>query len=306
MPQDGITRKPAENPAVHRALWTVDPPYEGRDVANLQRALIDRLRSRGIGKDEVPVATHGKFTYATALAAIEAQYLLGASSITYLKRDDDWHRCLTIGAQRIIRDPDSRDETQLKRARERRAQLERGPRYYRELLRSHEGSPLAEGGGAAAALAYARKHIGVTESPSGSNWGGPIVGWIRAAGYDSPVPWCGCFVNACVIAAGVASGAGWIGYTPSIVNRAKAGTDGWSWHADGKPGDLALFDTPGGDIAVHVGLVEKADGGGTYQTIEGNTSSGSTGSQANGGGVFRRHRSTAGIFRIVGFARPPY
>lgn len=305
MPKDGIPRSSSADPTVHRELWTLDPPMEGRDVANLQRAIIDRLRPRGIGRNDVPVATHGKFTYQTALAAIEAQYFLGLASETYLKHDDEWHRCVTIGAQRAIRDPAARTRVQLDRAKERRGQLEKGPRYYLDLLRQHEGG-IPRTTGPDAALAFASKHVGVTEQPAGSNWGPHIEGWIRAAGYVGPVPWCGCFVNACLMAAGLPSGAGWIGYTPSIVTRAKSGIEGWSWHGVGEPGDLALFDTPGGDSAVHVGIVEKRLSTSTYQSVEGNTSSGPGGSQANGGGVFRRERSTAGTFRIIGFARPPW
>jgi hypothetical protein len=305
MAQDGIDRQASEDPTEHRELWTVEPPMAGRDVANLQRGIRDRLRPRGIGSDEVPVAEHGKHTYLTGLAAIEAQYFLGLRSDTYLKHDDEWHRCVTIGAQQVIRDPEQhRTAEQRGRAKERRAQLDRGPRYYADLLRQHEDEP--SGKGADAALDYARGAIGVTESPAGSNWGGRITGWIKATGYNSPVPWCGCFTNACIMAAGVPSGAGWIGYTPYIVSRARNRVDGWSWHRDGKPGDLHLCDTPGGDPAVHVGIVEKSLGGGRYQVIDGNTSSGSGGSQANGGGVFRRVRSTSGNFRIIGFARPPY
>lgn len=307
MAQDGIAREPSNDPTAHRELWTVDPPLEGRDVANLQRAIIDRLRPRGISSDEVPVATHGHHTYATGLAAIEAQYFLGLRSDTYLKRDNEWHRCVTVGAQHIIRDPDPyRNAEHLHRARERRGQLDRGPRYYDDLLSQHEDEP--RGSGPDAALKYAAGAIGVTERPAGSNWGPRIEGWIRAAGYTSPVPWCGCFVNACLIAAGVPSGAGWIGYTPYIVSRARAGTGGWSWHGprSGRRGDLALFDTPGGDPAVHVAIVEDRRNATLYQTLEGNTSPGSSGSQANGGGVFRRARSTSGHFRVIGFARPPY
>ena len=297
---DGVKRTPSDDPTVHRALIAVDPPMSGRDVANVQRETRERLKARGI---DINVPDHGKFTVATALACVEAQYFLGLRSETFLMKDKHGHRVLTEGAQRVIRDPESRDQDQLDRAKERRAQAERGPRYYDELK-----AELGVGGGKgpAAALEFARKHIGVTESPAGSNSGPEIAKWTKATGYTCPVFWCGCFVNVCIMAGGLPSGAGWIGYTPYIVSRAKAGTGGWSWHASGKPGDLALFDTPGGDPAVHVAIVEKKLSDSSYQTIEGNTSAGDGGSQSNGGGVFRRVRSTQGNFRIIGFARPPY
>ena len=297
--QDGIDRIPSKDPTVNRPLIVVSPPMAGRDVANLQRAVRTRLQTRGI---DVPVPDHGKFTLATALACIEAQYFLGLRSDTYLKKDKHGHRVVTEGAQLVIRDPESREQVQLDRAKERQAQLERGPRFYEELAQELG----LTGSGAGDAIAFARKHIGTKEQPAGSNSGPKITPWCRAAGYMGAVPWCGCWVNACVMAGGVPSGAGWIGFTPAIVQRAKAAKGGWSWHTTGKPGDLALFDTPGGPTAVHVGLVEKQLSSSSYQTIEGNTSSGNMGSQDNGGGVFRRTRSTQGMFRIIGFARPPY
>lgn len=303
--KDGIKREASQDPSVHRDFVVLDPPLQGRDVANLNRAVKERLDARGV---DVPTPTHDKFTHAAAVAAVEAGYFLGLLSETYLKRErvgDEPRLMLTEGAQAIIRDPDKRSAEQLARAKERQGQLERGPRYYEDLAHA---AGITSGKGAAAALKFARDQIGTVERPPGSNWGPKIEGWIRAAGYTSPVPWCGCACNAFVMAGGVPSGAGWIGYTPAIVAHAKAGKGGWSWHGptSGQPGDLVLFDTPGGDPAVHVGMVEKKINDATYQTIEGNTSSGSGGSQSEGGGVFRRQRSTQGHFRIIGFARPPW
>lgn len=296
-----MARSASENPDVHRELIVMDPPMLGRDVANLQRNIEARLKSRGL-TDDVPVPTHGKFTHATWVAAVEAGYFLGLLATTYLATDKG-RGLSTEGAQTVIRDPETRTDEQLDRAKERKAQLDRGPRYYDDLARE-AGVP--NGKGAKAALAFAVKQIGTREQPAGSNWGPKISDWIKVTGYNSPVAWCGCYCNAVVIAGGVPSGAGWIGYTPAIVQRAKRSIGGWSWHSSGQPGDLALFDTPGGDPAVHVGIVEKKLSSTTYSTIEGNTSSGSVGSQSEGGGVYRRQRSTQGNFRIIGFARPDW
>lgn len=306
VPQDGIKRMSSQDPDVHRELVVVYPPMGGRDVAVLNHAVKARLDARGM---DIPTPTHGKFTHAAAVAAVEAGYFLGLRSDTYLRRTmvgGDPRLTVTEGAQTIIRNPDRRSDEQLARAKERQGQLERGPRYYEELAK--DGGDVMPGRGAKAAMAFAVKQLGTTESPPGSNWGPKIGAWIKAAGYVSPVPWCGCFANACIMAGGLPSGAGWIGYTPAIVGHARKGIGGWSWHgaADGRLGDLVLFDTPGGDPAVHVGVAEKQINAGTYQTIEGNTSSGSAGSQSEGGGVFRRTRSTSGHFRIIGFARPPW
>ncbi len=297
-----MLRKPSEDPTVHRELVVVDDPMLGRDVGNLNRATHDRLTARGLA-DDVPSPTHDKFTLAAALAAIEAGHWLGARSDTYL-RTDKGRRVATEGLQLMIRVPSARTDEQIERAKVRRRHADGGPAVYDKLAKEAG----ATGKGVDAALKFAAAQIGTTESPAGSNDGPKIRTWWQLSGYGSPVPWCGCFVNACIIAGGCENGKGWaIGFTPAIVAHAKAGTGGWSWHADGKLGDLALFDSgPGGAIAVHVGIVERQTGAGQYQTVEGNTSSGPGGSQSNGGGVFRRQRSTSGSFHIIGFARPPW
>jgi hypothetical protein len=296
-----VNRQASEDPTVHRELIVQDPPQSGRDVANLQRALRERLRSRGLA-DDVPVPTHGKFTHATWLACVEAGYFLGLESATYLRTDK---QCgvSTEGAQTYIRNPDRRNPEQLARAKARQGQLDEGPRYYDDLARKAAPSM---GRGPQAALAFAKNQLGTHETPAGSNWGGKVQDWIKLAGYAGPVPWCGCFVNACVVSAGIPNGKGWIGYTPAIIAHAKNGTGGWSWHAEGNPGDLVLFDTPGGDPAVHVGMVLKRIAHGHYLTREGNTSSGGGGSQDNGGVVAERDRVSSSGFSMVGFARPPW
>ena len=306
--KDGVKREFSDDPSVHRELWTVDPPMSGRDVRNLQRGLSDRLRPRGFTTKEIPIAAHGKFTYATAMAAIEAQYWLGLREDTYLKRDEHWHRCLTEGAQNIIRDPSKyRTDEILQRAKDRKGNLDEGPRYFDRLMKDLEDVPTKNG--ADAAVDWALAQVGTKEQPYGSNWGPKVSTWIKLAGYTSPVPWCGCFVNAALMAAGLPSGAGWIGYTPAIISHARRGVDGWRWvgPSQGRPGALALFDTPGGDSAVHVELCRKQLAPNRYSTIGGNTSDDNAGSQANGGMVATREdRYTTGPFRIIGFAIPPY
>ena len=71
-----------------------------------------------------------------------------------------------------------------------------------------------------------------------------------------------------------------------------------------KPGDVVLFDwnPSAGDGPDHVGIVEK-NCGSYLQTIEGNTSSGNSGSQSNGGGVYRRTRAWSTVYMII---RPVY
>jgi len=78
-------------------------------------------------------------------------------------------------------------------------------------------------------------------------------------------------------------------------------------------GDLVCYDFDGdGQFDDHIGLVVRVLGLGpvlTLQTVEGNTSSGDTGSQANGDGVFVRRRvvkrSSVAFVRIPGQAPEP-
>jgi hypothetical protein len=163
------------------------------------------------------------------------------------------------------------------------------------------------GGTVKVALDFARNHIGVTEHPAGSNRGPDIDPWERACGVIA-APWCGCFANACLVAAGFPN-LFWLRYCPSIEAKAKSSEGGWDWISSGgecQPGDLVLY---GSSIASHVGLVETVNGDRDTATLEGNTSNGPGGSQSNGGIVARRRRHEDGSlsgFPIRGYARPPW
>ncbi len=69
-----------------------------------------------------------------------------------------------------------------------------------------------------------------------------------------------------------------------------------------RPGDLVIFDWDGNGNTDHVGLVE-VNHGSYLQTIEGNTSGSSGGSQSAGNGVWRRTRS---LDVVAGIVRPSY
>lgn len=71
-----------------------------------------------------------------------------------------------------------------------------------------------------------------------------------------------------------------------------------------KPGDIVIFDWPGSRDGAndHVGFVE-LNKGSYIQTIEGNTSSGASGSQGNGGVVARRTRDWSVVQDVI---RPAY
>lgn len=147
-------------------------------------------------------------------------------------------------------------------------------------------------------LAVARGEIGNTENPSGSNRQKYSASMGRP-----PEPWCADFVVWCARQVGLNLPSE-SAYTPTMAQGfVKAGT----WHrgaAGPQPGDIVFFDFPDKTTGIqHVGIVEQIGLAGQVDTIEGNTSSGNSGSQDNGGGVYRRHR--AGTY-IVGYGRPPF
>lgn len=119
----------------------------------------------------------------------------------------------------------------------------------------------------------------------------------------SGVPYCAMFASYCLDWAGVPCAGMPSAYCPDIVNAGReAGCT--PYNEDAEPGDLVLFDWGGDGLADHVGIVEENHPDEGYMTtIEGNTSSGSAGSQSNGGVVARRQRGYGSICCVV---RPSY
>jgi hypothetical protein len=117
-------------------------------------------------------------------------------------------------------------------------------------------------------------------------------------------PWCDMAVSKWGADSGNADVVGHFAYCPSHVNWFKARGQ---WHtnaADAKAGDVVFFTWDGGPVADHVGVVRKdAAAGHDVPTIEGNTSSGTAGSQGNGDGCYERTRPRN---VILGFGRPAY
>jgi hypothetical protein len=146
-------------------------------------------------------------------------------------------------------------------------------------------------------LDTARSHLGYTETPAGSN----RTRFAAEARHANGYAWCLTFLVAVARRLGVTL-PDWGAYTPTMANAFKrAGR----WHTGTpQPGDWAFFDFPGDSKAriQHVGVVESADAK-SVTCIEGNTSSGSRGSQDNGGGVYRRTRPRS---HVVGYGRPAY
>ena len=140
-------------------------------------------------------------------------------------------------------------------------------------------------------LAVARKELGVKESPAGSNRT-KYGAWYGLDGQ----PWCMMFIQWVFAHAGV----------PLPVKTASCGAFMRAAQAHGRwvtsnyqPGDIVIYDFPGGGATDHCGIVEQLAGGGII-AIEGNTGSGN---DADGGQVQRRIRSNK---VILGAFRPAY
>lgn len=91
-------------------------------------------------------------------------------------------------------------------------------------------------------------------------------------------------------------------YVPSVEAFARKHSR-WVRFADLRPGDWIVFDWGRDGIGDHVAVATSRPSGTSIQTIEYNTSAGTTGSQSNGRGCWRRTRYAADI---RGGYRPPY
>ena len=281
-PDPGHAQDPTRPPApagTPRTFRLESPALRGRDVAAFQQLLNERFAAWNIDKR---IDVDGEYGPITRRAARQAVYALGISG-TELAHG------VTPELRSKLRRPSRRSPDEIAHATRRRGWLGR-------LRRQHQGQ------GAQAALAYARKHLGVVESPPSTNRGPLIDRWNRVTGTAPGSPWCGNFANACLMAAGFPPEP-WLKLCSAIEGNAKAAKGGWQWATSPRPGDLVLF-TVGG-AANHVGIVE-AVGQSAVVTIEGNTHKDyDPGRFWEGYGVFRRHHP-AGQSAIRGYARPPY
>ena len=123
------------------------------------------------------------------------------------------------------------------------------------------------------------------------------------AGPSESVWWCMLFVSMCLDECGQVGAIGGFSFnTDYTVNKVRQHPDAYFVSVyDAQPGDVVIYNWDGGGTD-HVGFVEKNLGGGTLQTIEGNTSSGDYGSQSAGNGVWRRVRNHSIAYVI----RPAY
>jgi len=108
------------------------------------------------------------------------------------------------------------------------------------------------------ALEEAKKRLGISEHPLGSNSGPEVNAWLHTAGADSPNPWCAAFLYSMFLVAG-SKAVKLIQYPASVLSWVEAAEkNGWkrdrpfkgygvaySWHGhDPHPDD-------------HIGIVEK-------------------------------------------------
>lgn len=240
----------------------------GDDVTMLQKAINVRRKRRG----QPSIAVDGDLGHETGVAFRAMGHRLGFR-----------HPFITVNHQRFMRWPWERPKGMVARGKLRERKLSAGTKPDR-------------------ALRWAASKIGTVESPAGSNRGPGITGWQQSFGsWLVGQAWCGVFVGFALRLAGVKGITSRVAAVAFIEDDARAGRNGFrSWHGrhDGHRGDAVVI----GGRGVHVELIEKRVPGG-YQTIGGNTSSGNSGSQSNGGGCWRRYRSYGAVH---GCARPRY
>lgn len=159
-------------------------------------------------------------------------------------------------------------------------------------------------------MATASKVLSIAAGEIGySRWDDPQAGtkygrWyaeLTKSSYfgQSGVPYCAMFVAWVLAQAGQSAPGMPTAAVKTCYDAAKSQGRLRGSKKDAKPGDLVIFDWgDGGKAQDHIGFVEK-NCGSYIQTIEGNTSSGSSGSQGNGGGVYRRTRSWGVVYAIV-------
>ena len=145
-------------------------------------------------------------------------------------------------------------------------------------------------------LDIARRQIGTRESPPSSNNVRYNTWYYGREVSGSAYPWCMVFVQWVFDQADVKLPV----RTASCGALMRAAQSAGCWvTGDYRPGDVVIYDFPGGAATDHCGIVESVDG--TYiSAIEGNTSSTNN---ADGGAVERRARKFS---QIVGAVRPSY
>lgn len=159
------------------------------------------------------------------------------------------------------------------------------------------------------AMSHQDKRVGYTENPANSNFDdrsdGIKISQRHTAGgatWLDRQPWCGCWCYYACETAGVVGIDSHMASVAQIEDYAKAGQKCYrGWTTDRSKvteGDLVVI----GGYGVHVEMVRGFNGSNTL-TYGGNTSSGSSGSQSNGGGAYKRERTPS---EVRGYALVDY
>jgi hypothetical protein len=263
--------KPRESSSaeVQRELKLTSPELKGPDVKALQERLNHccehyKFPWRRIQED-------GEYGRRTRRSAEFVAWLIGLSDSRTKAIGSDAGR-ITEAVQRLLRDPSKRTAQDRER--------EKGRKAKREKLRK------ARDRGAKAAVAWALKQVGMTESPPNSNRGPKVDAWEGLFGLVGE-PWCGCFAGYAVKERGKAQSNCGFQFAGNIHQDAINGNN--NLHdvnpADAEPGDIVTFF---GDE--HIGLVREKSRNGMVLTVDGNTSSDS-GRESDGGIVEKKERS---------------
>ena len=146
-------------------------------------------------------------------------------------------------------------------------------------------------------LSIARRELGTREEPANSNRVKYNTWYYGREVSEKAFPWCMAFVQWVFANAGVSLPM----RTASCGLLMEAAKKSGQWVTkDYRPGDVVIYDFPGGAATDHTGIIEKVTLTGVV-AIEGNTSE--AGSQSNGGMVCRK---TMPYSQIVGVVRPNY
>lgn len=114
-------------------------------------------------------------------------------------------------------------------------------------------------------------------------------------------PWCDMFISYCANKSGNGAVVGKFSYCPAHVNWFKSRNQ---WGLTPKVGAIVFYDWDNDGNADHVGIV-KGFTDTEITTYEGNTSSGSAGSQSNGDGAYERTRPRK-VSAVLGYGYPAY
>lgn len=262
-----------------RTLFLTTPLMKGDDVRALQRALKNPARPdlKDVDFLQSDAGADGEFGEDTHRAVYRAKFWLGYAHPDHRASDK------LVSFLNGVTPPTPR----MKQLRRRRLAAERaqppGVKKLKEAVR----------------------HLGVKESPPGSNK------VMFATFYDLAGPWCAMFVTFCGVKAGLPSYVkrppGRWAYVPFMVADARAGRYHYTVTTHPSSGDDVAFDFNGDGKADHVGIFAKEQdlrnlassalddairrfgrlGSGEFWSIEGNTG---VGNDSNGGEVMIRKR----------------